>query len=75
MDASEGDENRTRVSRKGQVIHCKTCGGEGHNKRGFHASPTQNTTPTPIDNATPAENTTPNENTTSGRSAIGGVRT
>ncbi|GJY47309.1 multidrug resistance-associated protein 5 [Tanacetum coccineum] len=71
MDSSEGDGNRTIVSRIGQVIHRKTCGGEGHNKRGCHASPTQNTTPT----LTPAENTTPTENTTSGGSASGDVRT
>ncbi|GJU23422.1 transposase, MuDR, plant, partial [Tanacetum coccineum] len=47
---------------------------EGHNKRGCHASPTQNTIPTPTDNATPAQNTTPNENTTSGGSASGSAK-
>ncbi|GJS39891.1 hypothetical protein Tco_0564934 [Tanacetum coccineum] len=35
MDASEGDGNITRVSRKGLVIHCKTCGGEGLQEEGL----------------------------------------
>lgn len=31
--ASEAnDSNRTRISRVGRIMHCKICGGEGHNK-------------------------------------------
>ena len=34
-DAGEKDDgNRTRVGRKGVIMHCKLCKGEGHNIRG-----------------------------------------
>ena len=39
--ASENDGNRTRISRKGQINHCKVCGKSVHNQRGCPSKPAE----------------------------------
>ena len=48
MDPSEGDGARSRLSRKGQVVHCQICNQAGHNKRGCPKKPSEEETQTSV---------------------------